>query len=301
MRVTDPVACSQAHIYCRECALSSLITQKAGIDAQRRELERWEADDARRRSDAREAARARVVADFEKGMGLSSVRKAAVTASSAAASTDLAGEIERRQLEAEEKAAAAIEAEESEARKAKIAAFWLPSLTPEAPLGPLKAVKLQPLCSVGAAPHPFSRKTLLPVILNYPGGSDKPHCPSCAKELTNSSGGVLLSSREPGGGGDEPAKKKKKVEGKKDKKEKEAPAVCGHVVCKTCAETVVAPAKACPVCDAVVEAAGMLPLGKEGELEVFWTQLPLTTQVPASLPLEAQRSRRRRSHSGCRV
>ncbi|KAL1408316.1 hypothetical protein Q8F55_005122 [Vanrija albida] len=263
VRAVDPVACTRAHLYCRECALNSLITQKAGIEAQKRELARWEADDAARRADAREAARARVVSDFEKGLGLGSVRR--TTSSSAgkeAAAPDLEGEIERRQREAEAAAAATIEAEQAEQRKAKLAAFWLPSLAPEAPLGPLKAVKLQTLCHYGE-PHGFARKSLLPVQLHYPAQSDKPHCPSCAKELSNASPGVLLASRVPAAGadGEEPVKKKAKREGKK---KEDAPAVCGHVVCKTCADTVVAPAKACPICDAVVEASGMLPLGKEG-------------------------------------
>jgi nitric oxide synthase-interacting protein len=57
-----------------------------------------------------------------------------------------------------------------------------------------------------------------------------------------------------------PAKKKKK--GKKD----EAPYVCGHVVCKNCADTIVKPAGRCCVCEAEVDDAGRIPLGKEGEL-----------------------------------
>lgn len=110
---------------------------------------------------------------------------------------------------------------------------------------------------------------MLPVILTYPTPkSTTPTCPSCTKELSNSNSSFLLSSRKPAASatngtadGDEPPSKKKK-KGKKD----EAPLVCGHVVCKTCVDTIVAPSGRCSVCDAEVDEAGRIPLGKEGEL-----------------------------------
>lgn len=111
------------------------------------------------------------------------------------------------------------------------------------------------------------RKTLLPVILSYPTPkSTTPSCPSCTKELSNSTNAILLASRKPAvppataeGDDEPPAKKKKK--GKKD----EAPYVCGHVVCKNCSDTIVKPAGRCCVCEAEVDDAGRIPLGKEGE------------------------------------
>ncbi|BEI86433.1 hypothetical protein CcaverHIS002_0607200 [Cutaneotrichosporon cavernicola] len=271
-RATDPVACGTAHIFCRECALSDLLQQKASIEAQKSQLRAWEDDDAQKRRDARDAARARVLADFERGMGLAGGRGAKVSSSATAA----VGEkfrldedaIESVALEAEERATAAIEAEAGEARKAKIAAFWLPANAPSAPLGPLKQVKLQTLCHVGGEgkAHPISLKGLLPVILKYPPGGKLPTCPSCQRDLSNASGAVLLTSREPASSlagkeenGDGPRKK-----ARREKKEKLASAVCGHVVCKTCADTVVRPAGRCCVCEAKVGTEDMLPLGSEG-------------------------------------
>jgi nitric oxide synthase-interacting protein len=85
--------------------------------------------------------------------------------------------VERLALEAEEAAMKVIEAEQvcqasqlrdlqrsqlkqcvhqAEARRAKLPAFWLPTLAPEAQVGPLKDVKLQTLCQVGEHPHPTS-------------------------------------------------------------------------------------------------------------------------------------------------
>lgn len=162
-KVSSPIACGQGHIYCRECALSNLITQKAGIEQQKREMERWEANEAREREDARMAARQRVISDFEKNMGLGlggSGGRAAVEARISAKEVDKEkfgrGTVERIALEAEEKALRTIELEQAESRKAKLAAFWLPSLAPEAKLPPLQEIKLQTLCQIGESPHEFS-------------------------------------------------------------------------------------------------------------------------------------------------
>lgn len=116
----------------------------------------------------------------------------------------------------------------------------------------------------------LSRKSLLPVILHYPSSSKTPHCPSCSRELSNAVPSVLLTSREPavptsaGAEGDTeqlaPPKKKKKSD-----KEKEEPLVCGHVFCKTCADSIVLPAGRCSVCEAKITKEGMVPMGKEGE------------------------------------
>lgn len=161
--VNDPVSCGKGHIYCRECAISNLITQKAGIETQRREMERWEANEAHQREEARARARERVVLDFEKAMGLGSVtgrRTLEDVKAQARAGEGFKldqGTMDKAATEAEAKAMAVIEAEQAEARKSKLAAFWLPSLAPEAKLGPLKDIKLQTLCHAGGEqPHPFS-------------------------------------------------------------------------------------------------------------------------------------------------
>lgn len=247
-------------MYCRECALSDLISQRAGIEAQKRQLAQWEEDDAQRKEDARAAARDRVVAEFERGMGLgsSSGRKAADGKEGKGVGQQFTLDpeaIEKATREAEERASAAIAEEESESRKAKIAAFWLPDNTPGVALGPLKDIKLQTLCQVGKA-HPFSMKGLLPVLFTYKGKG--PGCPSCQKELNNATGAVLCTARERGEAG-EPKKKKQK-------KKSDGVAICGHVVCVGCAESVVKPGMRCCVCEAQVDE--LIPLGKEGEFGV---------------------------------
>lgn len=141
--------------------MSDLIAQKAGIEAQRRELEQWDTNERRERDDAKRAAHERVVKDFEKGMALGGgggrVRLDEGKEVGKAGKFEFDGEtVERVAREAEEKAGRLIEAEQVEARKHKLAAFWLPSLTPEAKIGPLKDVKLQTMCHVGGSRHPIS-------------------------------------------------------------------------------------------------------------------------------------------------
>lgn len=171
-------------MYCRECALSNLISQKAGIEVQRRELARWDAREEEERREVRERVRERVLRDFEKGMALGapgsgSGQRVGVVNGSGNGNGDVAkgttsGEVgarlngakmEQKDIDAatalaEEKALQKIQAEQVENRKSKLAAFWLPSLAPEAVNGktPIreKDIKLQTLCHFGGEPHPFS-------------------------------------------------------------------------------------------------------------------------------------------------
>jgi nitric oxide synthase-interacting protein len=149
-------------MYCRECAIADLIQQKAGIESQKRELERWAAKEEGERQDARRAARERVVKDFEKGMGVGWVGAGGGGASSKGLAGGGVGEggskksVEELMKEAEDRAMVRIEAEQAESRKAKLPAFWLPSLAPEGRVGPIKDVKVQALCHFGGEPHPIS-------------------------------------------------------------------------------------------------------------------------------------------------
>ena len=139
-----------------------MITQKASIEASKRELERWEDNEARDRYEAKQKARERVISNFEKGMGLGqgiSGRKAIDVkelANGAGGGKEEEGRVQRLLEEAEDKALKVIEEEQLEARKSKLAAFWLPSLAPEAKLGPIKDMKLQTMCHVGGEQHPIS-------------------------------------------------------------------------------------------------------------------------------------------------
>lgn len=99
-RARDPIACDHGHLFCKECAYADLrtqlhvpsarlglrdhtVNQKKDIKRQKVRLEQLkrEADDEKRR--ALEAARERVLQDFEKGqLGLSANLPAIVSTSS---------------------------------------------------------------------------------------------------------------------------------------------------------------------------------------------------------------------------
>ena len=133
-------------------------------------MERWEGSERREREEGKRAARERVVRDFERGMALGGKGGRLRVSEKVGEGGDGRGEgggrfefdgetVEKVAREAEEKAMRMIEVEQVEARKSKLAAFWLPSLTPEAKLGPLKDVKLHTMCNVGGTPHPISYDT----------------------------------------------------------------------------------------------------------------------------------------------
>ena len=115
----------------------------------------------------------------------------------------------------------------------------------------------------------------MPVLFTYPGGvkpdvtpssEKKPICPSCSRELTNATRCVLLTSRSAAGA--EPARKKKKKDGEESKSREEF--CCGHVVCGTCADTVVKPGNQCVVCEATIRPEkDMVDLDKEGGLRTL--------------------------------
>lgn len=146
--------------------MSNLISQKASIEAQKREMERWEERERVEREETKAKARERVIQDFEKGMALGGTAGRGIMRNKEAekkGENDVGSQfkldvsiVEKATREAEEKAMKVLEEEQTEARKAKLAAFWLPSLTPEAKMGPMKDIKLQTFCHVGAQPHPIS-------------------------------------------------------------------------------------------------------------------------------------------------
>ena len=143
-------------------------------------------------------------------------------------------EVERLTREAEEDALLRLEKEQAEVLRAKLPDFWLPSLTPtytsKGPPRSLTEIKLQTACRGGNPSHKLSyvthheniftvstpcirKKDLITVRFSYPSTVDlqwhkqprptapaeeppnprkvqvteNPICPSCRKELTNSS------------------------------------------------------------------------------------------------------------------
>jgi nitric oxide synthase-interacting protein len=228
------VACSHGHLFCRECALSDLVAQKKEIARLEGERDKRKAEDEERRKVEDEEEKERAVRDFERvSMGLErgiAKRKAG---------EDAVGEEQTKKVKrmfeldaegmkkAEEADLKRIRSEiqeekQTEKEKKNLPTFWRPieGGAESHEVAEDKPVKLQPACpsSSDKDPHPYSLKTLVTVHFSLEADS-KPKsetdqashsCPSCHKVLSNSTRAVLAVP-------------------------------CGHVLCKSCADTFLRP------------------------------------------------------------
>ncbi|KAL0567668.1 hypothetical protein V5O48_014332 [Marasmius crinis-equi] len=271
-KAREPVSCNEGHLFCKECVYTDLLTQKKDIKRQKEKLEALKREAEEERLRAKEAARERVLADFEKGqLGLSGRPSVTTGTNREVGESKQDGRGTKRKFEfdtstvenlaqeAEEAALRQIEREQAEALKHKLPDFWLPSLTPtytsKGPPTSLGDVKLQTTCRGGNPSHSLALKNLVPVQFtlytsNGPSTSSaesmpaegnssskkeeaRPMCPSCKKQLSNN---ILLFLMKP----------------------------CAHVTCKTCTETLVRPAKQCIVCDKELAEKDIIELKREG-------------------------------------
>ncbi|KAH9022161.1 hypothetical protein EDB85DRAFT_1997073 [Lactarius pseudohatsudake] len=258
-RARDPVACQDGHLFCKECAYTDLLTQKKDIKRQKERLDALKKEAEQEKAKAKEAARERVLAEFEKGqLGLAAV--ASVTTSG----TDAPGRGTKRKFAFDSTAGGKaalrqIEREQAAALRSKLPDFWLPSLTPTYSSNGLPSsladVKVQTTCRGGNPPHPIALKNLIAVNFTWQPHSSRSQstdstpvnggapeqkdeerdamCPSCKKGLSNSVRIYVLKS-------------------------------CSHVTCKTCTDTLVRPANQCVVCDKQLAASDILELKREG-------------------------------------
>ncbi|CEL52071.1 Nitric oxide synthase-interacting protein homolog OS=Drosophila melanogaster GN=CG6179 PE=3 SV=1 [Rhizoctonia solani AG-1 IB] len=256
----EPVACEEGHVYCTECIYADLLSQKKDIKRFKAKLEELQKEEDAEKIRAAQAARDRVLRDFERNqLGLASRKEpendkgkgkdqtkdnetengdgpgGTKRPASTAFEFDLdhAEELARR---AEATALKQLEIEQKEARKSKLpSAYWLASETPtaegkDAEKAKLKNMKVGTLCRASEFGHPLNLKGLIPVKFTTQSNSESTSttskdsaeciCPSCKKTLNL---GVMFLMRP-----------------------------CSHVLCKTCTDTLVAPNKQCVVCDSAL-------------------------------------------------
>ncbi|TFK25457.1 hypothetical protein FA15DRAFT_703717 [Coprinopsis marcescibilis] len=267
-RARDPVACNEGHLFCKECVYTDLLTQKKDIKRQKERLEALKKEAEEEKARARQAARERVLLEFEKGqLGLAAAPTVITTKGNGDSEQPRGVKrkfefdstvVEKLAQEAEEVALSEIEKEQAAALKHKLPDFWLPSLTPtytsSGPPQGLGDVKVQTTCRGGSPAHSLILKNLVPVnftmwstasgsststestplALNAVKGEESdPMCPSCKKKLSNNT--LLFLAKG-----------------------------CGHVTCKTCTETLVKPSKQCVVCDAGIKEKDIIELKRTG-------------------------------------
>ncbi|KAJ6544853.1 hypothetical protein DFH09DRAFT_663844 [Mycena vulgaris] len=285
----EPVCCKDGHLFCKECAVNDLLSQKKDLKRQKDKAEQIRKEIEAEVERAKAAARERVLQDFERGqLGLASTASSSVSAAESSAagtkrpfSTAFAfspSHVSDLVAQAEEAAARVIAKEQAEAAKGVLPDFWLPSLTPTfggvaardvlAAGGKSTQIKLGPVCRGGGDRHSFALKDLIPVKFSYhtegkegagaKEGKDPGEavCPSCMKKLSNN---VIMFLMKP----------------------------CAHVVCRTCTDTLVRPsptanpkssplkdddgsrkdveeAHACVVCDTQLRKKDVIELKREG-------------------------------------
>lgn len=231
---TDPVACPHGDIFCRECALTNLVAQRAEIKRLEREWARRREDEVLEEGREDVEVRAREVEEFEKvqaglGSGRNPASKVIEEEHNLKAGTKRKFELDEAELlrvAKDERQKLRKEMNDEKRLLAKhLPSFWAPSQTPssaasQSPI-PEKAPKLNPLCPASSenSPHNLTLKTLTSIKFTEEK-SDKdadadvgkkiPSCPACRKGLTNISKGVLAIP-------------------------------CGHVLCKPCVDKFMTP------------------------------------------------------------
>ncbi|KAJ7931341.1 hypothetical protein B0H13DRAFT_2227885 [Mycena leptocephala] len=256
----EPVCCKDGHLFCKECAVNDLLSQKKDLKRQKDKAEQIRKEIEAEVERAKAAARERVLQDFERGqLGLAStlppppLPSAGTKRPFSTAFEFSPSHVSDLVAQAEEAAAKAIAKEKAEAAKGVLPDFWLPSLTPTfggvaardvlAAGGKSGELKMGAICRGGGDRHSFALKDLIPVKFSYhtegkegtapKEGKDPGEavCPSCMKKLSNN---VIMFLMKP----------------------------CSHVVCRTCTETL--DAHACVVCDTRLKKKDVIELKREG-------------------------------------
>ncbi|KAF9485672.1 hypothetical protein BDN70DRAFT_847580 [Pholiota conissans] len=292
-RAREPLVCQEGHLFCKECVYTDLLTQKTNIKRQKAKLEALKKEAEEERTRAREAARERVLQDFERGqlgLGGSSALGSGVgskagdiknsgkesttpesdektgskrkqpsdSSSSFKFSSSTVSELQEK---AEQAALKKLEEEQAERMKAKLPDFWLPSLTPTA------TAKIgQPETLEDAQAQMEVAKTVC-----RGGGSDSAHNLAIKNLIP-----VKFTLYTPSSSSTSATPS---TETKKEDAEPMCPSCkkrlsnstllflckpCGHVTCKTCTDTLVRPSKQCIVCDVKLKEKDVIELKREG-------------------------------------
>ncbi|KIM41532.1 hypothetical protein M413DRAFT_445515 [Hebeloma cylindrosporum] len=299
-RAREPLACHEGHLFCKECVYTDLLSQKQAIKKQKTKLEalKREAEDERTR--ARNAARERVLQDFEKGqlgLGNSGVgsglridaketvkspggteeektgekRKQPSSSSSTTPFSFSPSQVAALAAEAEEAALKKIEAEQALAAKDKLPDFWLPSLTPTFTGTSSSSTENGIPQSIEEAEKKMeSAKTLC-----RGGGVGASHTVAMKTLIPVKFTFYMPSSTS----GSSTAINTNESNTRKDEGDPICPSCkkrlsnsvmlflskpCAHVTCKTCTDTLVRPAMQCIVCDHKLKEKDIIELKREG-------------------------------------
>ncbi|KAL2932194.1 E3 ubiquitin-protein ligase CSU1 [Bienertia sinuspersici] len=222
--VVDPLCCPKGHIFCKECILECLLSQKKDIQ---RKLSAHAVQKKQEKDDQEDKLMLQKARELE---AFDQQNHGAVPHHS-----DKSYYHNKNGFQGAN-SVKATSFEEEALRTMK--AFWLPSATPEAQ-AKVEAPSTSTTCPEGN--EKLKLKSLFPIYFTEENDDDykskvfdKKHiCPSCKVTLTNAMSLVALSS-------------------------------CGHVFCKKCADKFVVIDKVCLVCDKPCKEKSLVSIKKGG-------------------------------------
>ncbi|KAL4590205.1 hypothetical protein LXL04_003131 [Taraxacum kok-saghyz] len=220
----DPLCCQKGHVFCKECILECLLSQKKDIQ---RKLTAHTTQQKQQKEDETEKLalqKARELDAFDQQNHGAVPQYTDKNLTHNQNNFHGANSVKTTSYEAE--------------ALRTMKAFWLPSATPEAPVK-ITAPSTTTTCPEGS--EKLKMKSLFPIIFTEEPNDEKTNspldktyvCPSCKVTLTNTLGLVALSS-------------------------------CGHVFCKKCAEKFMAVDKVCLVCNRGCKERNLVRLEKGG-------------------------------------
>ncbi|KAL6197526.1 hypothetical protein ACLB2K_033134 [Fragaria x ananassa] len=220
----DPMSCQKGHVFCKECILECLLSQKKGIH---RKQVAHNSQQKQEKEDEEERLRQQKARELE---SFDQQNHGAVPHyNDRNQDQDKGGFHGANSVK--------VTSYEEEALRT-MKAFWLPSATPEAPV----KVAAPPECTTcPEGSEKLKLKSLFPVHFTEDINDEKKStpldktyiCPSCKVTLTNTLSLVALSS-------------------------------CGHVFCKKCADKFIPVDKVCLVCNKGCKERTMVNLKKGG-------------------------------------
>ncbi|TXG47261.1 hypothetical protein EZV62_026555 [Acer yangbiense] len=220
----DPMCCQKGHVFCKECILECLLSQKKD------NLRKLAAHTAQKKQEKEE--------EEEKLMSQKARELDAFDQQNHGAVPQYNDKNQSRDKNGFHGAnSVKVTSYEEEALRT-MKAFWLPSATPEAP-AKVEAPSSSTVCPEGN--EKLKMKTLFPIYYTEDKSEEKQSsshdksfmCPSCKVTLTNTLSLVALSS-------------------------------CGHVFCKKCADKFMAVDKVCLVCDKPCKERHLVNLARGG-------------------------------------
>ncbi|KAI7825417.1 hypothetical protein BX661DRAFT_194151 [Kickxella alabastrina] len=215
----SPMTCTKGHVSCKECVLNNILEQKQSIELAKKEYALFmKREDEAKRGKRKEEDEREVQKYLKREVGLGSGEQSE------------SRNARRSRIKHKDEAESGIQPEaqeEGKNAKPRLTSFWVPSMAPETKLSMADPSSRTVQCHA-SLPHSLKLKSLVAVQFRSDAKGNK-LCPSCDKELLNSSKVDVLRP-------------------------------CGHALCHRCVGNFVEPTGVCFVC----QAGDVIRLDSEG-------------------------------------